>query len=158
MAHRTRRVYVVDGVTYVSFNAVHGPRPPSRASFTFWYPEHCYNQARWFSEKYPFIPFCVRDHEWTGVFACLQGTRNSFPLESNAEGYALEKQLQMKWWRLERAIIAMCQHVLDSYEKVVHSLDMELYALPQTWDSCDRTSQRLVPAIASSILAMHSYP
>lgn len=133
VAKVTRRIDIIDGDTYVSFNAVHPPRPPRSGLFRFSYPERCYAQAQWFTGQFPFMAFCVKYPEWTGLFSCLAGTRNSFPVDETARGYELDPKLQHAWWHLEQSIIGSCEILINLLQKTVHSLDINVYSLPQSW-------------------------
>lgn len=110
--------------------------------------------ARWFDNRYPFIPFCILRPDWTGpLFEPLEGTMKSFPIYTVfGSRYELDKAIQHHWWNLERAIIYAYEEFLGLRPTFLHPLDIQVFRLPSSWGfTVDHES-----ALAARLRALNS--
>ena len=133
-AMENRLVYRSGGDVYITFNTVTPPNPPSRR-FRVFYPEHCWTSPSWYNPQHPFFAFVLRQPYFFGpLFQRLQGTMGSFPIIRVAGRFALDRDLQEKWWFLERALTGIADFFFkQSGTAFQHTLDIAEFRPPRQW-------------------------
>lgn len=130
----TRMVHSYLEDFYISFNTLESPDPPVRTAENFSIPERCYDRARWFDDRYPFMAFALSNPRWIGsIFRRLSGARHTFPVIENHEGWNLHPLIQLKWERLESALKLVYESAFSIAPADVHPLDIQSYRSPITW-------------------------
>ena len=135
-ANLTRRAYEIDGRKYLTLNVQSEPNPPSEERpFKFGSPHLCYKRPQWFSERYPFMAYCLADPKWEGpILRRLNSPRYLFPVSSFKYGYRLHPFQQRLWLQLEVLLTNVYQYHLRRTAMVfAHTFAIQKFSPPSHW-------------------------